>query len=377
MPSALGQSQQSTTSYTSELGAHDLLLLRIAAGGARRVDLQRDVAPLLAHKLPGSEFRRTAESAIATFVNAQIASDEKGQITLRPKGAQVASALLGTTRSPASWGDVTKALVIRALAAKDTPQVRKAIDSAEGLAALVLQQHFKIPVASTLSPADLRAALAIVALERAFGNRIKTGFAKGSGLPAKAGRVLAAQLFRNPREVSSDGKLVLGLAAEVVGAKETSREAIELALLRRVTGAATAPVPVPSNMVARPKPQPPKAANDRAPLPTSDARPATAKSPPDMAEFVGAVLEAARPVAEGWPGNRKAFISLVWKAIRHARPDWGLSEIAFKGMLAEAHRSGRLELATADLKDGRDKRSLEDSRIYYKNTVWHFVRVEP
>jgi hypothetical protein len=95
-----------------------------------------------------------------------------------------------------------------------------------------------------------------------------------------------------------------------------------------------------------------------------------------MTEFCHAVVEAARPVAEGWPGNRKAFISLVWKAIRNARPDWGLSEIAFKGMLAEAHRSGRLELATADLKDGRDLKSLEDSKILYKNTVWHFVRVQ-
>ena len=26
--------------------------------------------------------------------------------------------------------------------------------------------------------------------------------------------------------------------------------------------------------------------------------------------------------------------------------------------------------------DGRDLKSLEDSKILYKNTVWHFVRVE-
>jgi hypothetical protein len=95
-----------------------------------------------------------------------------------------------------------------------------------------------------------------------------------------------------------------------------------------------------------------------------------------MAEFCAAVLDVARPVSEGWPGNRKAFISLVWKAIRSSRPDWGLSEVAFKGMLAEAHRLGQIELASADLKDGRDLRSLEDSKILYKNTVWHYVRVQ-
>ena len=102
------------------------------------------------------------------------------------------------------------------------------------------------------------------------------------------------------------------------------------------------------------------AANDRAPLTGSAPAVARSLSPPDMAEFCRAVVDAARPVAEGWPGNRKAFISLVWKAIRNARPDWGLSEIAFKGMLAEAHRSGQIELATADLKDGRDLKSLEE-----------------
>jgi hypothetical protein len=120
----------------------------------------------------------------------------------------------------------------------------------------------------------------------------------------------------------------------------------------------------------------PKPANDRLPLTEIAPPPIRPPSPPDMLEFCQAVIDAARPVSEGWPGNRKAFISLVWKAIRHTRPDWGLSEIAFKGMLAEAHRSGRIELATADLKDGRDLKSLEDSKILYKNTVWHFVRVQ-
>ncbi len=45
-------------------------------------------------------------------------------------------------------------------------------------------------------------------------------------------------------------------------------------------------------------------------------------------------------------------------------------------MLAEAHRSGILVLAGADLKDKCDLKELEDSKILYKNTVWHFVRVE-
>ncbi len=97
---------------------------------------------------------------------------------------------------------------------------------------------------------------------------------------------------------------------------------------------------------------------------------------PGMSEFASAVIDAARPISEGWPGNRKAFISRVWQTIRVARREWELTEIAFKSMLAEAHRSGQLVLATADLKDKSSLRDLEDSKILYKNTVWHFVRVE-
>ena len=97
---------------------------------------------------------------------------------------------------------------------------------------------------------------------------------------------------------------------------------------------------------------------------------------PGLAQFSAGVLNAARDHAEGWPGNRKAFISQVWNAIRTSHPEWGLSEIEFKDMLAGAHRAGQLVLTGADLKNKQDIKNLEASAILYKNTVWHFVRVE-
>jgi hypothetical protein len=282
----------------------------------------------------------------------------------------------------ASWADIKLALITRALDARDIAAVRKALQRPQGFAALVLQNHFGISVGRVLSPANLRAALAIVALERAFGNRIKTGLGKGSGLPAKPGRVLAGQLFKQPREIASDGKLIVQLAAEVAGAREHTLEALQLAVLRGLAAPKDAApektsAPARSKRAKRPSSvaRTPSHANDGAPFPTL-APPVRPPSPPDMTEFCAAVMDVARPVSEGWPGNRKAFISLVWKAIRSSRPDWGLSEVAFKGMLAEAHRLGQIELASADLKDGRDLRSLEDSKILYKNTVWHYVRVQ-
>jgi hypothetical protein len=388
MSAAIGQSERKFERQSPQLSVRDLVLLRISTGSATRADLQRDVAPLLAPRIPGAEFRRSAELAISTLTGTQLVTEAKGRLTASGKGLQVAEALLAPSKTPCTtWRDVRTALVMRAVQAGDTPAIRKALQRAEGLAALVLQHHFGKSTARVQSPADLRSDLAIIALERAFGNKIKTGFKKGAGLPAKPGRVLAGQLFKQPREIASDGKLILHLACEVAGSRDHSLDALELAVLRglAIPKEADEAPSQPTQRAPRsepaqrtlPLPSPaPKPANDR--LPISEIAPPRlrAPSPPDMAEFCRAVIDAARPVSEGWPGNRKAFISLVWKAIRNARPDWGLSEIAFKGMLAEAHRSGRIELATADLKDGRDLQSLEDSKILYKNTVWHFVRVQ-
>jgi hypothetical protein len=97
---------------------------------------------------------------------------------------------------------------------------------------------------------------------------------------------------------------------------------------------------------------------------------------PGLTQFSAGVLSAARTRAEGWPGARKAFISRVWDAIRTSHPEWGLSEFEFKDMLSGAHRAGQLVLSGADLKNKQNIKEFEDSAILYKNTVWHYVRVE-
>jgi hypothetical protein len=101
-----------------------------------------------------------------------------------------------------------------------------------------------------------------------------------------------------------------------------------------------------------------------------------AASRPDLPGFAREVQGAARTRAEGWPGNRKAFICHVWQSIAGKHPGWGLSEIEFKAMLAEAHRTGHLMLASADLKGKHQMKEFQASAIAYKNMVWHFVRVE-
>jgi hypothetical protein len=142
---------------------------------------------------------------------------------------------------------------------------------------------------------------------------------------------------------------------------------MRLALLRRLAGTTPAPASKTNGAAAAlesPHPAPAQ------PLAAQDGK------RPGLTQFSAGVLNAARSHAEGWPGNRKAFISQVWKAIRTSHPEWGLSEIEFKDMLAGAHRAGQLVLTGADLKNKQNIKEFEDSAILYKNTVWHFVRVE-
>ncbi|MGQ0455594.1 MAG: hypothetical protein ACT4OU_00895 [Hyphomicrobium sp.] len=364
----------------SALSIADLVLVRVAAAPATRSDLQRDLLPLTAPVKPTSQagvaFRRAAELAIGAHVGRGLVSEARGRVQATAAGRSAAENLApGAESERGGWNGVRRALAMRALGvSRSSAQALKAMDRPEGLAALLLQRHFGIPGERALSPTDLRGALAVIALERAFGDKIKTGLGKGSGLPGKAGRVLAGQLFAKPRTFASDGKLIVALAAEVAGAADVSLDALTIAVLRKLTSIDGDPPTqdVATRKLKRPAPTP---ANDSLPLAAPPAGP-QAFERPNMSEFAGAVLDAARPASTGWPGNRKAFISLVWQAIRNARPDWGLTEIAFKSMLAEAHRTGEVVLASADLKDRCDLKALEDSKILYKNTVWHFVRVE-
>ena len=375
MPAAQGKLQRAASIERPPLTIADLVLVRVAMGGATRADLQRDLAAFFAPQVPGTAFRRGAELAIGNYAAQGLISDLKGKLTVTPGGLRSAEGLIAPIPvAKTTWETLRNhALLMRALGlAHSSAPLVKAIDRPDGLAALVLQQHFGLALMRALSHNDLRAELAVIALERAFGNKIKTGLGKGSGLAGNTARLLAGQLFAKPREFSSDGKLVRALAAEVAGAANDTDEALRLAVLRRLTGPAGGTSEDDADEASPPVSRAPKAANDAAPLSSTPPKMAA----PSMSEFASAVIDAARPISEGWPGNRKAFISRVWQTIRVARREWELTEIAFKSMLAEAHRSGQLVLATADLKDKTSLKDLEDSKILYKNTVWHFVRVE-
>ena len=244
---------------------------------------------------------------------------------------------------------------------------RAALATADGLRAAIVQEAFGLKIKGVATPSRLRTGLAAVALARAFGNQFKAEPAGKVGFSAKAGRLLAAQLAKKPRDYGTDSRLVAALAAEHVGAAHSGLAALRLAVLRRylegenkpAAPARRRPAKAPRPRLVEPGPAPPPPA-----------------SRPDPAGFAEEVRRHAADKAEGWPGNRKAYISQVWQTLRERRPEWALSEIEFKCMLAEAHRSGNLALANADLKDNESIKDLQDSALVYKNAVFHFIRVD-
>ncbi len=243
----------------------DFVLIRVATSGATRADLQRDLAAFFAPKVSGTAFRRGAELAIGNFTAQGLISDVKGRLAITAGGLRSAEGLIAPIPvAKATWETLRNhALLMRALGlAHSNAALAKAVERTDGLAALVLQQHFGLPLSRAMSHNDLRAELAVIALERAFGNKIKTGLGKGSGLAGSTARLLAGQLFTKPREFSSDGKLVRALAAEVARAANDSDDALRLAVLRRLTGPADDGDEDDADELSPPVSRAPKAAND-------------------------------------------------------------------------------------------------------------------
>ncbi|HEY8246816.1 MAG TPA: hypothetical protein VIG38_06005 [Hyphomicrobium sp.] len=354
----------------------ELILARIAcSGGTTRAQLVRDLGPLLAPKLSTTQWKTAADTALARLMMSAKIRGARGRLRLTEQGEAVVSGYFGEKEAHArTWSDqrdvrlVAKALGVDA----SKPALRMALARPDGLSALVVQHAFGLSMRQALSPSKLRAALALVALERAFGDNVKEGLGNGSALSAKAGRVLAGQLLQKPRELPTDTRLISALCADQAGAARFDPDTQRLSVLRKLASS-EAPNTPPSNT----KPALRAVRESEPPAPKIlTPQPEETPQRPGLAQFSAGVLNAARTRAEGWPGARKAFISRVWDAIRSSHPEWGLSEIDFKDMLAGAHRAGQLVLSGADLKNKQNIKEFEDSAILYKNTVWHYVRVE-
>lgn len=365
----------------------DLILVRIASeGGATRNMVTRDLAPYTANKLSPAEWRQTANGAIINLANANLIMEKRARLQATKSGLERAFRFLGVgAPTPEPWqvhrdvGLIAKAIGIDKL----TGPKRKALAKPDGLRTLIVQHSFGLSAKKSQTPATLRAALAVIALQRAFGKKIKSGLGEKTNLPAKASRLLAGQLLDPAREFSTDAQLIAHIAADQVGARQTSIDDLRQALICKLTNALledkSAPKPTAQRKTQTKKVTLRKTSNVTlaADNDTTPAQlPKTGDGRPDIPQFSRIVNGVASSCAEGWPGNMKAFISRVWQTIRDGHRDWDLSEDAFKSMLIEAHRTGSVVLTGADLKNKTDLEDFEKSATQYKNTVWHFIRVD-
>jgi len=348
-----------------------LLLSRIAcaADGLTRSALTAELAACTAQRMPLAHWRALAEREIEALCEAGLTRIVGTRLEASDAGIARAAIFLGLKSAlPRCWDEVLDVHLMAKVLGLERHSGRRlaALATPDGLRAAIVEHAFKLKIRGVATPSRLRAALAAVALERAFGNQIKPSLSGKLGLSAKAGRLLAGQLAKKPRDFGTDARLIAALAAEHVGAAQADDATLRLFLLRGYLGGRDKPPGGP-----RPGPRTPPRPQVVASLPAP-----VAPKRPDLTGFAHEVRQHAEAQAQGWPGNRKAYISHVWHRLRERRCEWGLSEIEFKCMLIEAHRAGSLALAHADMKDKSNIAELQDSAVVYKNAVFHFVRVD-
>jgi hypothetical protein len=379
MPARAGEAVIETARDAVVGPIENVLLARIACdGGATRSDLTRDCGQLLQHKLSPAEVRAAIEAGVETIVRLGLVAEARGRFTATEAGIEAFGAFTRMSPAPAATWDIVRdgVLVAKALGLdREVASRKKSLMRPEGLRTAILQTTYGLKGKKNIPDSKLRAQLALVALERAFGNKIKAGFAKGAGLPSKAARTLAGQLAASPRDFATDAKLIAQLAADAVGAAQTDPEVVRLALLRRMVTELLAAEPRPAARRSKPIHVQPTAPAQIVDIAANDRKPANGPPPrPGLEDFATAVKCAAAKSAHGWPA--KAFIFQVWEVVRVEHEIWALSEIEFKSMLIEAHRRGALALANADLRSKELRHEIERSATPDRNTIWHYVRIE-
>lgn len=368
----LAASAQQTSDCWSAVLA-DFALAHVAiVGGATLSELQRDLLAVTSHRLSPSEFRQQLAAGIALLQQQRLVKENRGRFAATQLGAETAQTRLGWRSMPEAWPDLRDTyLTAQALGMSDAPHTRiRMLRRPDGLRAAILQTHFGLRMRRVPTAARVRAELAGYALKQAFGNKLPDEVRPRGAFDAKSSRLLAAQLSRRPRDFGSDARLVAALAAEVMETPQTDVASLRLAVFRRYVNGRLEPLNVKQAANA-------KISTAHAAIPSRKVREAPER--PDVAQFAAAVLASAEACAAGGgsPGRRKVFICEVWDEIQKRYPRWHLNEVEFKGMLTEAHRTGHLSLANADLKSKDRAGAFQRSAVNFRNTVWHFVRLAP
>ncbi len=339
---------------TSTHTIRHLILLRALCENGMGVGVdavRRDLACFVDHSLSPAQRRKRCDDELSGLVRAGLLlPGVRKTVAAGPGGLEAVELFLGQKiKGRPVWERLkNRDLIARSLGmAKAGKAQTRALEKIGGLRHAIVQSEYGLPAKPSQSAASLRNQLAGLALEQGFGAKFKN-IAKGRlKLPGPTGRLIAAQLLSRPRDFPNDNLLIAQIAAEKAGATGTGLAALRDAVLRKLMDA-----------------------------PLEDIDQARSDFSSDLKGFSVVVHTMAKESAKGWPGNRRAYISHVWKSIRSERPELGLNEGRFKTLLAEAHRAGHVNLLNADLRNRKNMADLKASVVNYKNTEWHFIRVD-
>ncbi len=217
---------------------HALILARICVQkGATRTDLGKDIAPFTTHKLSPAEWRTALDQALDVLKGEGLISEKGGRLHASADGIAATQDFLGTKgKLPHEWRVIADTrLTAKALGLERAPvKTLKALTRPDVLRAMIVTCGFGLKLKGTPTPSQMRAALAVKALERAFGNQITSNLKGSAGLSARAARLLAGQLSTHPRDFGTDRRLLAALAAQIVGAAQTEITALHTGLFRLI-----------------------------------------------------------------------------------------------------------------------------------------------
>ena len=353
------QDGQALTTRLNWPRIEDIVLLRLVVGapeGETEVQLRKDLHQLIMHQMSVSEWRTGLGQVIVNLVDKGLIRPVRANAYLINEQAEPRIlALLRQKRMPtSSWHEIRDGhLVALALGLTPNAKLIARLLSAEGLRCVIIAEFFKLDTApEEVTLDELRLYLAKVAERRGLTAGIRTEPIDEATLTQKDAVMMGAKLLKSRQVVESDGELMACLAAELIGAVNESAGELRQMLYHRLISAKDT------------------GAVEETPIQN------VSQTLPPLEEFAAVVLEIASSSAVGWPGNKKAYISHVWRDLRVKFQRWGLSNAEYKELIFEAHRAGLLRLAIADLRDKNNVQDVNDSRISYKNSEWHFIRTE-
>src|SRR5262249_60134901 len=195
-----------------------LLLSRIAcAAGVSRSALTSELAACAAQRMPLAHWRLLVEREVEALCQAGLTRIVGTRLEASDAGVARAAIFLGLKSAlPRSWEEVHEVhLMAKALGLERHSGRRlTGLATPDGLRTAIVERAFGVKMRGLATPSRLRAALAAVALQRAFGNHIKPSLSAKLGLSAKAGRLLAGQLAKKPRDFRTDARLIPPLAPQ-------------------------------------------------------------------------------------------------------------------------------------------------------------------